>query len=246
MSLITQYSKSFVLKEGKQFRNVCGSTTQGTIGKGDLLPDKYYSWTKVYETITGTDLGDTFICPACKTEKQTTQAVGGHIVLGPNSYRGRADANIDLTTAGNFMTPYSRMPKDRDWQVSFIRKPLLPNVNRVFLVPLCKTCNNQGSSVDLTMKINCDIAQLICYGYTNNFEVYYRYYETWFFTTHTGRFLIEDNEENHAKLYEKMEHFFQSVVSGWVNSIRSIDPTDQNYINASPLAQPSVPSIISF
>jgi transcription elongation factor Elf1 len=233
-----------MLNVGKQFRNVGGSTSHGTIGSGDLLPDKYYSWTKVYEKIAKTDLGTSFTCPACTTVTQTINGVGGHIVLGPNSYPGRADANIDLRGAGDIFRPYCKMKDVRNgiWETYYMRRALLPNVNRVFLVPLCKDCNNQGSGVDLTIQINVKIAQLICYGYTDNFEVYSRFYETPFFTINEE---IDDCKDNHNKLYYEMKSYFASVVSGWINSIRAIDPTDQTYINSAVSAQPSVPSIIS-
>jgi hypothetical protein len=225
MSLIPAGNRCFDLEAGKFFRNVVGSSVHGTIGKGDLYPLglKPKSWIGLYTYITGVNISDGFICPSCLVHRPAKNIIGGHIVLGPENGTNIAPASIDLKNAGDYFSPDTTTTITYN-NLFHTPKALIPNSNRVFLLPICKNCNSQSG--DMPMSATQKVARLMCYGYTDDYQLYAQNFESRFFFA-TGKVGDSSQQNQFYKLYKRK---MSEEVTKWQREFGSPDANDARYL----------------
>jgi hypothetical protein len=245
MSIIPYSTGNRELKINKKFRNVIGSTK-------DLYPDGFHDWREVYTRITGIGLtGYRKKCPGCGTDMAADQFYGGHIVLGSGRESGSAPEDIDFSYANAYFAPVYVMDQTlgKTWSLDFPNTDLIEYRNRVFLLPICTTCNRQSGV--FTVQEDFVVAHLINYGYTDNYSHYLNLYETGFFMNR----VVKETDGARNKFTRLMKNKVENSVIAWKDANKAMSLWDYRYTSYSPPAiiattaqpaQPAQPYVTTF
>jgi hypothetical protein len=238
MSVLPTNTPTLRLLKGQYFRNVVGSTTSAGIGRGDPFPANLPNWLLVYEAYTHNRIASPYRCPGCGNNFQRSELKGGHIVLGRNSDSGSAPTAIDLSSAAVCFRP-TGVVKGRPWQFTYDGRMSVADSDRVFILPICTNCNNQGGGVDIKMQESKPLAHLICYGYTDDYVKYMNMYEGDFF----DEFGLADNERNQDIFENNISTYVDNTITAWQTAFAALDTFDGRYLTASQPSQAAVPSM---
>jgi hypothetical protein len=228
MSIIPTARHQLILKKGKIFRNVDGSSTDMGIGGGDLFPKNSSSWMDVYNRYIGKKIIEPYLCPGCNTVCPVDKLRGGHIVLGPQSDAGSAPSNIDLSGAGICFRP-RRFIGGIPWSYTVSGQNLVTHSDRVFILPICEKCNRQKGSKEFKMFESKMLAHIICYGYTDDYRVYVPLYESDFFENYG----IPSNTENFNRFSTVMSIKVKDTIDTWQGFYANLDDYDSRYLSSS-------------